>query len=139
LSDGVLDGLSSGETIVIINETQTSPLSGSALASSIGTFAVDQSSSLKAFVISIGTVIEGGSASLSDVVAFSDDDVELDLTQDEGFAFDAVTRNTCGGTLNGTVLTVGPLSANCEVDISVTRVLPDAVWNNFNWNEANWQ
>lgn len=140
LSDGKLDGSSSGTAITVIAETETSPLTSSALSTSIGTFAVSESSSLETFLISVGTVVEGGSASLSDVLAFSGDVVELDLTPSENFALDAVTDNNCDGwQLNGDVITVGPIRANCELNVSLIRVGPDAVWGNFNWGEAVWQ
>lgn len=141
LSDGKVDGSSSGNAITVIADTETSPLTPSALSNSIGTFAVNESSSLESFLISVGTVVEGGSASLSDVLVFSGDVVELDLTPNENFVLDEVIDNTCSGgqQLNGNVITVGPISANCELDVSLTRVGPGAVWGNFNWGEAVWQ
>ncbi|WP_150912770.1 InlB B-repeat-containing protein [Marinobacter halotolerans] len=81
-----------------------------------------------------------GSASPLSVEALAGEQPEISITADEGFEIDAVT-GSCGGTLSGSIYTLAAVSADCTVDISFVEqsVSTPAVWDQFNWNEANWQ
>jgi len=82
-----------------------------------------------------------GSADETSVEALNGEQPDIAITPDGGFEIDAVA-GTCGGTLNDTVYTVDPVTADCSVDITFVESetpLPDAVWDSFNWDEAKWQ
>lgn len=62
----------------------------------------------------------------------------ITVTPNGGFAIDSVTG--CGGitTTNGTTYTTAtPVTAAC--DITVIFAATGAVWDQFNWDQANWQ
>ncbi|MCK0154312.1 hypothetical protein MWU49_11410 [Alcanivorax sp. S6407] len=62
------------------------------------------------------------------------------VTPDTGFVVNTITG--CGGTLDGDTYTTGPVTADCDISVSFVEeaVGPAAaVWNNFNWDQANWQ
>ena len=82
-----------------------------------------------------------GSASPTTAEALAGEQPEISITPDAGYDIETV-GGTCGGTLNGTLYTVAAVSSDCTVDITFIEQdtpLPDAVWDQFNWDEAKWQ
>ena len=82
-----------------------------------------------------------GSASPTTADALAGEQPEISITPDAGYEIDTV-GGTCGGTLNGTLYTVAAISSDCTVDVTFIEQdtpLPDAVWDQFNWDEAKWQ
>jgi len=62
------------------------------------------------------------------------------VTPDTGFVVNTITG--CGGSLVGDTYTTGPVTADCNISVSFVEEVVGpaaAVWNNFNWDQANWQ
>lgn len=62
------------------------------------------------------------------------------LTPDQGYQIAGASG--CGGALNGATYTTGAITSACTVTASfVASETPPtgAVWDQFNWDEANWQ
>lgn len=57
--------------------------------------------------------------------------------------YEIASVSGCGGALDGNTFTTGVITSPCTVSAtfveSETPPLPGAVWNEFNWDEANWQ
>ncbi|WP_290493548.1 hypothetical protein [Alcanivorax sp.] len=65
---------------------------------------------------------------------------ELTVTPDEGFEVNTISG--CGGTLVGNTYTTGEITEDCAVSVSFVEDGSGptaAVWNQFNWDQANWQ
>ena len=62
------------------------------------------------------------------------------VTPDQGFVVNTISG--CDGSLDGSTYTTGPVTADCDISVSFVEdgVGPAAaVWNQFNWDQANWQ
>ena len=65
---------------------------------------------------------------------------ELTVTPDEGFEVNTISG--CGGTLAGNTYTTDVITEDCAVSVSFVEDGSGpaaAVWNQFNWDQANWQ
>ncbi len=65
---------------------------------------------------------------------------QLTVTPDEGFEVNTISG--CDGALVGDTFTTGNITADCAVVVSFVEDGSGptaAVWNNFNWDQANWQ
>lgn len=62
------------------------------------------------------------------------------VTPDQGFIVNTISG--CGGSLDGNTYTTGPVTADCDISVSFVEEVVGpaaAVWNQFNWDQANWQ
>jgi hypothetical protein len=65
---------------------------------------------------------------------------ELTVTPDEGFEVNTISG--CGGTLVGNTYTTDVITEDCAVSVSFEEDGSGptaAVWDQFNWDQANWQ
>lgn len=62
------------------------------------------------------------------------------VTPDQGFVVNTITG--CDGSLDGGTYTTGPMVADCDISVSFVEDGTGpaaAVWDQFNWDQANWQ
>lgn len=62
------------------------------------------------------------------------------ITPDSGYQVDTISG--CGGSLEGNTYTTGVITADCAIEVSFAEDgmgTPAAVWDEFNWDQANWQ
>ena len=62
------------------------------------------------------------------------------VTPDTGYVVNTITG--CGGALDGDTYSTGPVTADCDISVSFIEDGSGpaaAVWDQFNWDEANWQ
>ncbi len=92
------------------------------------------------YTVTVTSDPNGSFSPESPLEALSGEQPQISITPNSGYEIDTVT-GSCGGTLSGTVYTVAPVSADCTVNITFVEqnALPDAVWDQFNWDEAKWQ
>jgi len=62
------------------------------------------------------------------------------VTPDSGFQVDSISG--CGGSLEGNTYTTAVITADCAIAVTFAEDgmgTPAAVWNESNWDQANWQ
>lgn len=87
------------------------------------------------------TAIAGNGGSISPTtVEASDGEAKLfNVVPAANFEIDTVTG--CDGTLTGNSYITGAITTDCQINATfkIDTTLPDAVWGEFNWDEAVWQ
>jgi len=82
----------------------------------------------------------GGSISPANPQVTYGGSTSVTVTADAGYEISSVSG--CGGTLSGNTFTTGTITSACTITASfVQSETPPAgaVWNEFNWDQANWQ
>lgn len=103
--------------------------------------ACNVSASFEPIMIAITTSAgSGGSISPANPQVTYGGSTSVTVTADAGYEISSVSG--CGGTLSGNTFTTGTITSACTITASfVQSETPPAgaVWNEFNWDQANWQ
>lgn len=100
---------------------------------------VSASFSLIQIAVSTNAGANGSISPTSRDVAYGNT-TSFTITPASGYQIESVTG--CDGSLSGSTYTTAAITAECSVSatFSESNVTPtDAVWDQFNWDEANWQ